>query len=236
MTGASAVAIIPVRGGSKGISNKNLREIGGRPLLSYTIDAAKRAQSVSRVIVSADTDELCACAADLGAEAMKHPAELSVDSAPTVGVICWVVNQLGPADPSAVFATLRATTPFRLASDIDAAVQILLQTPAADSVVSVVELVGGHPKRLKAIRDGWLVDVFQKEGHRPIRRQELDPVFIRNGGIYASYASVIQRGELWGNRCLPYVMPAERSININTPFDLVVADLLSRHKREFVLD
>jgi CMP-N-acetylneuraminic acid synthetase len=230
MTPASVVAVIPVRGGSKGVPQKNLRLLAGRPLLSFTIDAAKQAASVDRVIVSTDSDELYECAISLGAEAWKHPGELSADQAPTVGVVRWVAEQIEADDPSDVtYVTLRATTPFRSAEDVDAAVSLLGSVPEADSVVSVMELVGGHPKRLKVIQDGWVVDAFDCEGNSPIRRQDLQPVYIRNGGIYAAYSNVIRRDAMWGERCLAYIMPPERSININTPFDLLVADLLARH-------
>ena len=221
-----SVAIIPARGGSAGIYQKNLRPLGGRPLIEHTIRAAM-GSALDRVVVSTDNSDIAACARALGIETYNHPPMLSTADARTFPVIQWALAKFQQENGEVeVCATLRATTPFRSATDIDNALKLFANTHGADSIVSLVELAGAHPKRLKEINDGFLVDSFQSEGFFPLRRQELTPVFIRNGGLYASSPGIIEKGGLWGPMCLGYVMPPERSVNINTEFDFHLAELL----------
>ncbi|MBL8798036.1 MAG: hypothetical protein JNM56_29330 [Planctomycetia bacterium] len=96
--------------------------------------------------------------------------------------------------------------------------------------MSVEAAVGIHPVRLKRILvDGALKDAFEAEGHSPRRRQDLEPLFRRNGAIYVARAAVTERQGLWGDDCLAYVMPEERSININTEFQFRVAEWAIQH-------
>jgi CMP-N-acetylneuraminic acid synthetase len=126
-----------------------------------------------------------------------------------------------------ICVVLRATSPLRTNNDIDAAVRLLIENKAADSVVSVGPAVGVHPVRLKRILpDGRLEDAFEGEGMFPKRRQDFEPLYLRNGAIYAAKTSVIEGGGLWGKHCLAYVMPEERSVNINTDFQFKVAELV----------
>ena len=225
------VAIIPVRGGSKGVTDKNLRLVAGRPLLWYAIEAARRAGQVGRAIVSTESPELADVARANGAEVVLHPPELSGENSPTYPVIRWNLRRMRERQESPLLVVvLRATSPLRTAKDVDAAIELLLSHPEADSVVSVAPAVGIHPIRLKRVcEDGRLVDAFEPEGRSPRRRQELEPLYLRNGAVYVSRPPVIEAGGLWGDHCLAYVMPEERSININTEHQLRVADLLLTH-------
>ena len=223
----TVAAIIPVRRGSVGLLNKNMKELGGKPLLWYTARAAMEARKVIRTIVSTDCEKIAGYAADLGLETVMQPEYLSGDTAATFPVVRWVAEHLKQAGQAPdICVVLRVTTPFRTAFDIDSALSLLEDHPLADSVVSVVELSGAHPVRLKTICDGWLCDSFQPEGHVPQRRQELQPVFIRNGGIYAVKMPFVEAGAMWGEKCLPYVMPQLRSVNINTVDDFRLAECL----------
>lgn len=222
-------AIIPARGGSQGIPRKNLRSLAGKPLLWHTIQSAWDATTLSFTVVSTDDDEIASYAQSLGVEVVRHPPELSTDAAPTYGVIRWDIGELERTGryPD-ICVVLRATSPQRVGSDIDAAVTLLLENEEADSVISVGLAVGIHPVRLKRVlRDGSLVDAFEPEGRCPRRRQEFEPLYLRNGAIYATRSSVIADGGLWGSHCLAYVMPEERSVNINTAFQFRIAELLA---------
>jgi len=126
---------------------------------------------------------------------------------------------------------LRATSPLRTDRDIDTAVNLLVQDDSIDSVVSVGPAVGIHPVRLKRVLpDGKLVDAFESEGNYPQQRQSFESFYLRNGAIYASRSSIIEGKGLWGPNSLAYVMPEERSININTEFQFRVAELLIRER------
>lgn len=221
-------AIIPARGGSQGVIGKNMRLLGGKPLIHHTIDAAKRAKKVSIVVVSTEDEAIAEYANSVGVKVLRHPASLSTDSSATYPVIRWALHELEHSGYAInAYAVLRATTPLRTAVDIDNAISILLTNPNADSVVSVRPAVGIHPIRLKRVESsGRLVDAFEGEGNSPKRRQELEPLYLRNGGVYVARRDVIATHGLWGKHCLAYVMPEERSVNINTEYDFLVAQLL----------
>jgi len=222
------VGLIPARGGSTGITRKNLRLVAGRPLLWHTIQAALGARNLTRVFVSTEDEEIARYAQSLGVSVLQHPSVLSTDDSPTFPVIKWDLGELRRLGIEPAYcAVLRATTPLRSSDDINASIDLLTQHRSADSVVSVCEAVGVHPVRLKRIvEDGMLKDAFENEGSYPRRRQEFERLYMRNGGIYLCEASVIDAGGLWGSHCLAYVMPQERSLNINTDFELQLAELL----------
>ena len=233
MMGNEVIAIVPARGGSTGVPGKNMRIVAGQPLLWYAIAAAQAAASVQRIFVSTEDTHIAAYADSLGVEVIRHPAHLSGENSPTYPVIKWDLDYVRrEVGEPLIVAVLRATTPLRTSTDIDNSISLLLQSSSADSVVSVVEAVGIHPIRLKRLlTDGSLVDAFEAEGRFPRRRQELEVLFLRNGAVYASRPAVIDSGGLWGSKCLAYVMPEERSLNINTEHQLRVADLLLRQSR-----
>ncbi len=221
-------AIIPVRGGSKGVPGKNLRPLAGKPLLWYTIQAAFNARTLTQTVVTTEDDGIARYAEALGVKVLRHPTELSTDSSPTYPAVRWALLQLQQLGTSVdICVVLRATTPLRSAKDIDNAIHLLLQQQEADSVVSVRPAIGIHPIRLKrVVENGQLIDAFESEGNAPRRRQDLETLYLRNGGIYAAKASVVETQGLWGSCCLAYIMPEERSININTEYDFKTAELL----------
>lgn len=225
------VAIIPARGGSKGIPKKNLRAIGGQPLLWYGVNCAHGAARVHMTIVSTEDPEIATYADSIGAQVFRHPPELSTDNSPTFPVIKWCLEHLrGFEIQPSLCVMLRATTPLRTPTDVDQCIELLDRNPHADSVVSVVPAIGIHPVKLKRIlSDGRLVDGFGPEGYFPKRRQEFEQLYIRNGAIYAARPRTIDNCGLWGLHCLGYIMPEERSVNINTEFDLKIADLIIKH-------
>jgi CMP-N-acetylneuraminic acid synthetase len=225
------IGIIPARGGSEGVPRKNVRLVCGRPLLAYTIDACLQSRLLSEFFVSTEDNEIAETALKLGARVLMHPPELSTNEAPTIGAIRWDLETFIARDlKCSHIAVLRATSPFRTSHDIDEAIDLLLQKRHADSLVSVVEAAGIHPVRLKRIHEnGLLVDAYEHEGYSPKRRQELEKLFVRNGAIYIAKKEVVESYGLWGTKCLPFIMPADRSININTEFDFLLADLLMTH-------
>ena len=226
------VAIIPTRGGSSGLPGKNIRPLMGRALISYTIEAALDTSELTSVFVSTDDDDIERVARQEGAKVIRHPPELSGPTSPTAPVIAWdleYLESLGLTPETVV--VLRATTPLRTADDIRGGLALLYANPAADSVVSVAA-ANTHPARLKKIdSDFRLHNAFPGEKLRPLRRQEFETLYVRNGGMYISKRDVITPDAMWGNYCLGYQMPPERSININTDYDFLVAQLMMQHNR-----
>ncbi len=220
------IAIIPARGGSKGILNKNIIDIGGNPLIKYTIDSALGSKMMLHCVVSTDSDEIANVAKSCGALVpFKRPKHLSNDKALSLPVVQHAV-ELMEAEQGCQYdlvIMLQPTTPLRKTEDIDNAINLLFETNA-DSVISVVEVEGHHPLRMKRVVDGRLINYID-QGHEDMRpRQELPPVYIRNGAIYATRRDVLMDSNSFtGVDSRAYIMPNERSVNIDTLQDLMLA-------------
>jgi CMP-N,N'-diacetyllegionaminic acid synthase len=228
------LAVIPARGGSKGVSRKNIREINGKPLLAYSIQAAMDAGDVLyKTIISTDDLEIATIAKALGGEVpFLRPAELARDQTPMVPVIKHAVSQMEKLDLVTIDCVLllQPTAIFRTGEDIRESVS-LMKKGGCDSVISVVQVFSTHPILMKKIVEGWLVPfcIEEKEGTR--RQDYQPPAYMRNGAIYLSRrGNIMEHDSLWGKTIRPYVMPEERSINIDSEFDLKMAEyiLISR--------
>ncbi|MCU0594939.1 MAG: acylneuraminate cytidylyltransferase family protein [Desulfobacterota bacterium] len=226
------IAVITARGGSKGIPGKNIARVGGKPLIAWSIEAALSSSCLSRVLVSTDSPEIARVATAFGAEVpFLRPAELATDEAPHIAVLEHVLQWLGQESqtPPDYLMTLQPTSPLRTAVDIDRAV-VIAQTHEAIAVVSVCE-TGHHPYLAKTItQKGMLRDFLQKE-IESLRRQDLPPVYALNGAIYLNRAESIRKDRtLLPAGTYAYIMPPERSLDIDAPWDLHLADLILRDK------
>lgn len=217
------LGIIPARGGSKAIPRKNLVILGGKPLLRWTCEAATKSK-LDRIIVSTDDKEIAKVAESSGVEVpFVRPPELSADSSLTIDVVIHAITQLG--DTFDAVMVLQPTSPFRTTDDINKCIS-LLRDSEADSVISVVDVGGHHPARMKFLEGGLLIDPPYAESRENQPRQELQPMYIRNGAVYLTHVPVLMQGSFKGDSSIGYVMPAERSINIDIPFDVTVAEAL----------
>jgi CMP-N,N'-diacetyllegionaminic acid synthase len=213
------VALIPARGGSKGIPRKNLALVAGKPLLRWSIDAARGAASVSRVVVSTDDDEIAAEAERAGADVVRRPAELAADETPMADVVLHALGELGSID---VLVLLQPTSPLRRAEHVDAAVALLADT-GADGILSVVEIPHNfEPGSLMRLRDGRL----ERLGESAPRRQDKATIYARNGPAVLVLRADRIGSDLYGGDLRPYVMDAESSLDVDTEHDLRVAGLL----------
>jgi CMP-N-acetylneuraminic acid synthetase len=227
------------RGGSKHVPRKNIRHLLGHPLIAYTICEALRSERLHRLIVSSDSDEIRRIAEEYGAEApFQRPAELSSDTATSKAALAhavlWAEEDEGRRYDYVV--ELMVTCPLKTADDINGALDKLIAT-GADSVIGVSRLEDHHPARIKKIEDDRLVP-FCVEEPLEMRRQDLTPpAYIRNGSIYAMRRDVlIEQGYRYGSAdSRPYIMPPERSVNVDSELDLAVAEvLLKRAPRDYV--
>lgn len=214
------LAVIPARGGSKGIPRKNIRDLAGLPLIAYSIKAGQAASSVDRLIVSTEDDEIAAVSSRYGAEVIKRPKSLARDDAPTRPVLEHAVDCLARTGyrPDAVL-TLQPTSPLRTARHIDEAVAIFESDPTADSLVSCVRVPHiFHPNSvMKRAADGSLVPFIP--GPPITRRQDKEPVYARNGA--AIYITRVDRvcDFVFGGRLLSYEMSMEESVDIDDEED-----------------
>lgn len=212
------LGLIPARGGSKSIPRKNLVDLGGLPLIQWTIQAAL-GSSLTRVVVSTDSEEIATVSQSLGAEVpFIRPIELSSDSTLSIDVALHALDVLGEEFDAVML--LQPTSPFRTPSDIDAAINII---DGASSVISVVPVDGTHPARMKFIENGLLIDPPFAETTENMPRQELRPMFIRNGAIYLTRTPEIRNRTFKGSLSRALVMSKERSINIDSFFELAIA-------------
>ena len=222
------LAIIPARGGSKGVPGKNIRDLGGKPLIAHTIECALQATRVTRTVVSTDDETIAEIARQYGADVpFMRPLDLATDRALAIPVIQHALETTERLDGTTYDAIvmLQPTTPFRTAADLDAALE-LLEKSGADSVISVVDVEGHHPARMKYLDGDRLMDPPFCEAVENQPRQELRPMFLRNGAIYATRRDVVLSGSFKGEDCRGYVMPHDRSVNIDTLGDYRQAEWL----------
>lgn len=225
--GRSAVlALIPARGGSKGVPGKNRRPLAGKPLLAYTAEAARASGVCDRIVLSTDSPEIADVGRQWGIDVpFLRPAELAADDTPMLPVLTHALDTLaaGGWRPDVV-VLLQPTSPLRRAEHIRSAVDLLVSS-GADSVVTVVE-VPRHlsPDYVMRIDEGRL-QPFLPEGARVTRRQDARPAYSREGTVYACWRSTIERtGGIYGQDCRPLLVDPRDSLSIDTEEDWVEAE------------
>jgi CMP-N-acetylneuraminic acid synthetase len=221
------LAIIPARGGSKGIPRKNIYPLCGRPLIAYSIDAAQQSKSVDRLVVSTDDDEIAEVGRSLGAAVRIRPACLGADDTPTRAVLAHVVAELeGEAYRPDAVLTLQPTSPLRTAQHIDAAAARFAADPRADSLVSCVAVPHVfHPLSVMRRTEEGYLEPFLSEP-QPYRRQDKETVFARNGAAIYITRTARLADYVFGGRLIPFFMDADSSVDIDTLEDLGVAERL----------
>lgn len=219
---SGVLALIPARGQSKGIPRKNIRDLAGKPLIVWTIEAALAARGIDSVVVTTDDEEIAEIARAAGARVpFLRPGELATDAAPGIAPVMHAMEML--PDPSSVLL-LQPTSPLRGTADIEGLLAMVAET-RSDSVVSVCA-VDEHPAWMYSrTGDGRLAPFLEKPA--PARRQDLEPLYILNGAMYYAHRDwLMSHGALTGPDTMGYVMPQDRSLDIDTPFDLRLAEML----------
>jgi CMP-N-acetylneuraminic acid synthetase len=226
------IGLITARGGSKSIPRKNVMLVGGKPLISWTIEAALQSQGISRVMVSTDDDEIAQVSEQWGAEVpFMRPPDLARDDSSHISVVLHALRWLESHDGGApdYLMLLQPTSPLRTVEDIESAIH-LARDREADSVVGVCE-THQHPHLVKRIApDGTLEDFANgssRLGSSAARRQVLPPAYFVNGAIYLTQTRVLfDQQTFQPTRTLPYVMPQRRSLQIDDPWDLHLVRLI----------
>jgi CMP-N-acetylneuraminic acid synthetase len=225
------LALIPARGGSKGVPRKNIRLVGNKPLLAWTIEAANESELISRTVVSTEDPEIAEIAQQYGAEVPCYrPDNLAEDTSDTLDAVLYTLDFLEKKEgyiPDYV-VLLQPTSPLRRNDDIDAAIRFTIEHNA-DSVVSICE-AKPHPLLSKTLtQNGTMMD-FIPGASDYSRRQDFPEVYSLNGALYINRISSLKNARKF---ILPntygYIMPEERSLDIDTPFDLFIADLILTH-------
>jgi len=225
------IAIIPARGGSKSVPRKNIRLLNRRPLMYYTIKETQKSKYIDRLFVSTEDGEIAEIARGYGAEVISRPVELAQDDTPSLPVYQQVIEHLeevGTFYPS-VIVILQPTSPLRTVEDIDDAIEKFLKIDC-DSVVSVCE--AEHPPEWLYKLEGDRLKPLVERGNRVTRRQDAPKTYRLNGAVYVTTRdTLIKQNTTTGNDTAAYIMPLERSIDIDTELDLKVAEIVMKEKR-----
>lgn len=231
------VAIILARGGSKGVPMKNILSVAGKPLIAWTIEAARASKRISRIIVSTDSEEIATVAKEYGTEVLKRPSALAQDSVPDLPAFQHVLASLKAEDyePNLV-VQLWATSPYRKAGDIDAAIALLEADEQADSVRSVTT-PSQTPFKMWRREGRYLSPILQREfpdayaGKEPhsMPRQTLPETLVQTGYVNVVRPHVILNGSMYGARVLPFFHPADTYTELDSYKDLAHTEYVLKH-------
>jgi N-acylneuraminate cytidylyltransferase len=231
INGDSILAVIPARGGSKGLPRKNILPFSGQPMINWTIQAAHGSRYIDRVILSSDDLEIMQVAAEAGCEVpFRRPAELADDTSNSTDVALHAIKQVRGYD---WLILLQPTSPLRSSIDIDSAIELCMHHNAI-SCVSVCE-VSESPYWMYTLNgENRLMSLLPQEQIHT-RRQDLTPAYSLNGAIYLIQTETLSQSRSFiGNDTVAYVMPRERSVDVDSADDLMMAlpkmDLQGRQK------
>ena len=232
-----SIAIIPARGGSKGVKDKNIRNVGGQPLISHAIECARESTALTRFVVNTDSEKIAEVSRSYGAEVMMRPSDLAQDKSPIVPVIDYTLDKFRQTENEAfdLIILLQPTSPIRTGRDIDNVIGMFRKDPALDGVISVVPMDDTHPARMYALGEDSKMIPLIADGETK-QRQDLQPVYYRNGCIYAvrQQAFLKERSLMVKNK-KAYVMPLNWLANVDDERDLLIADILVKKWKEGTL-
>lgn len=221
------LALIPARGGSKQIINKNIKLLCGKPLISYTIEAALASDYIDDVVISTDSDLIAEISLNYGGQVpFMRPKELAEDESKTIDVAIHAINALIKIERKYDYLILlQPTSPLRTKDDIDSAIKIIIDGDIS-SLVSVRE-VKENPALMRTIENNKLKNIMDFNGS--LRRQDLPKYYIFNGAIYInSIDMLLKQKKFVDEKTYPYVMDYERSIDIDEILDFKIVELIMR--------
>jgi CMP-N-acetylneuraminic acid synthetase len=228
------LAFIPARGGSKRIPNKNIKLLNGKPLIAYTIEAAKASKYINRIVVSTDSEDIAGVARQCGAEVpFMRPKEISQEDSTEMQffehALSWF-SKNEKYEPDLI-VLLYPTSPFRKPESIDKAIEEICKHPEADSLRSV-KLCSEHPYKMWVIEDGYLKPFVKSDDPNihTLSYQLFPKIYIQNASIYITKPSTIKNKKSpIGDIVLPFIMNEMESIDINTLLDFQFAEMVMKN-------
>jgi CMP-N,N'-diacetyllegionaminic acid synthase len=214
------LAIIPARGGSKGLPGKNIMELGGKPLISWTIHAAQKSKYIDRVILSSDDAEICATAGYYGCEVpFTRPEELATDAADSASVVLHALEQMERKDSFDIIVLLQPTSPFRNERHIDEALEQFVDGDAL-SLVSVNALNKSMEWLFVINQQNHTLQRLGQTGRLATRRQDLPPIYALNGALYLINKEHFMKTQRFIDELTQaYIMESKASVDIDTQED-----------------
>ncbi len=219
------LAIIPARGGSKGIPRKNIKFLAGKPLIAYSIETVAKSKYVDKIVVSTEDPEIKDISKSYGVEIINRPKELAKDDSPTIDAVAHSLNSLEKDGYLAdIIVLLQPTSPLRTEFDIDNSIDIFMKNNC-EAVVSICTL--DHSPHLSfKIEKGYLKSFFGNK-YLSTRRQDLPLLYRPNGAIYIIKPRTLYKYKsFYPPNTIPYIMPIERSIDIDNEFDFFLSEFL----------
>ncbi len=223
------IAIIPARGGSKGLPGKNIKKLNGKPLIAYTIEAALASKKISKIVISTDDEEIAGICREYNNVEIPflRPKELAGDNSLIIETYLYTIKRINQEEGTSYdsLAALLPTCPFRTGEDIDNAIE-MFEKKDADSVISFYE--APHPVQwYRTIDKNGVLRALLPEGDRLANRQKEAKSYLPNGAIYIFKTALLEQNIYYSDKTYPYLMPAERSIDIDSQFDFDIAECLA---------
>lgn len=219
------IAIIPARAGSKGLPDKNIKSLGGKPLFLHAYECAKKSKYEIDIVVSTDSYEIKTICNVNNVKVIERPAELAEDSSSVIMAIYHVLeNMNGNYD---IIVLLQPTSPFRKSEQLDQIISFFEKDSSLEGVVSVVSVEDNHPARMYDLDSDFVMKPFLSSKDETTRRQDLSSVYLRNGCFYV----VRTKPFLTQNSVMPlhkkaYIMDSKYHVNIDNPRDFMLASLI----------
>lgn len=225
------IAIIPARGGSKGVPRKNIKPLCGKPLVAYTIETALGSKLIDRIVVSTEDREIAEISRQYGATVVKRPKRLARDDSPTIDAIMHVLNGFEKrSERFDIVVLLEPTSPLRKDDDLDNAISLFIRNSnRADSLVSLGEVHLENPYITKKIENGF-VRPFSPPVAAFHQRQQLPRVYFPYGVIYLSKVDALKRyGTFYQERTIPYFIERWQNYEIDDIYDFVCVEAIMRY-------
>lgn len=212
------LALIPARGGSKGIPNKNIKAMAGKPLISYTIVTAKMSKYIDNIVVTTDSEEIARIARQYEANIpILRPKELATDFSPTIDAVVHMIEFLNKNNQSyEILVLLQPTSPLRSNEDIDAALEKFVCRDMSKGLVSVSSAIES-PNLIRKYSDEYLEPIIK--ANSTIRRQDMKKYVVVNGAIYINLVKDINKNLSFNDNRIPYLMEQDNSIDIDDMYD-----------------
>ena len=226
------LAIVPARSGSKGLSDKNIKNINGKPLMAWSIEAGLKSKYVDRLIVSTDSEKYAEIAKDFGAEVpFIRPDNISTDVSSRKDVIKHALDFFRRKNKLYDYIVfLEPTSPLTTETDIDTSIEKLLLDKSAESIVGVSLSEVSHPDFLINLKNGFLNFIYENQKSSVIRRQDLEDLYFYDGTLYISEVDKYLEKEFYHEKTLGYVTPKWKSLEIDDMYDFIMVEAIMQYK------
>jgi len=226
------LAIIPARSGSKGLPDKNIKIINGKPLMAWSIEAGLKSKYIDRLIVSTDSEKYAEIAKDFGAEVpFIRPDKISTDESSRKDVIKHSLDFFKNKNELYDYIVLlEPTSPLTIETDIDTSIEKLLLDKSAESIVGVSLSEASHPDFLVNLKNGFLNFINENQKSSVIRRQDLEDLYFYDGTLYISEVDKYLEKEFYHEKTLGYVTHKWKSLEIDDMYDFIMVEAIMQYK------